>query len=171
MKWIALALLAGAAVVYALASVMQARHPAWGYVAAFSEAAMVGALADWFAVTALFRHPLGLPIPHTALIPARKDEIGRSLGAFVSEQFLAPDLAPDLAPVERALGRPREDLLGLGDRRGHRAGPQAPRRDPADALAAILSAGKLPGESSARGRGSGREAGSGDCRAVGERRR
>src|SRR6266567_96117 len=59
---------------------------------AASEAAIVGGLADWFAVTALFRRPLGLPIPHTALIPARKDEIGESLGRFVSEQFLAPEL-------------------------------------------------------------------------------
>jgi uncharacterized membrane-anchored protein YjiN (DUF445 family) len=56
------------------------------------EAAIVGGLADWFAITALFRRPLGLPIPHTALIPSRKNEIGRSLGNFVSEQFLAPDL-------------------------------------------------------------------------------
>ena len=56
------------------------------------EAAIVGGLADWFAITALFRRPLGLPIPHTALIPSRKNEIGRSLGNFVSEQFLAPEL-------------------------------------------------------------------------------
>ena len=61
-------------------------------IRAAAEAAIVGGLADWFAVTALFRRPLGLPIPHTALIPKRKDEIGRSLGNFVSEQFLAPDL-------------------------------------------------------------------------------
>ncbi len=50
---------------------------------------MVGALADWFAVTALFRHPLGIPIPHTAIIPNRKDEIGRTLGEFVETEFLA----------------------------------------------------------------------------------
>lgn len=60
--------------------------------AAAAEAAIVGGLADWFAVTALFRRPLRLPIPHTALIPARKDEIGRSLAAFVRDQFLDPDL-------------------------------------------------------------------------------
>lgn len=59
-----------------------------GFVRAASEAAMVGGLADWFAVTALFRHPLGIPIPHTALIPRRKDAIGRSLQAFVGENFL-----------------------------------------------------------------------------------
>jgi len=64
------------------------RSGAVGYVIAFFEAAMVGALADWFAVTALFRHPLGLPIPHTAIIPSRKDQIGRSLGDFVQQNFL-----------------------------------------------------------------------------------
>jgi uncharacterized membrane-anchored protein YjiN (DUF445 family) len=63
-----------------------------GAIRATAEAAMVGALADWFAVTALFRRPLGLPIPHTAIIPANKDRIGRSLGAFVQQNFLAPDL-------------------------------------------------------------------------------
>ncbi len=71
-------------------------YPQPSFVAALiraaAEAAIVGGLADWFAVVALFRHPLGIPIPHTALIPSRKDEIGRSLGHFVSEQFLAPEL-------------------------------------------------------------------------------
>ena len=62
--------------------------PAWGYVRAFAEAAMVGGLADWFAVTALFRHPLGLPIPHTAIIPRNKDRIGAALAAFLRENFL-----------------------------------------------------------------------------------
>ena len=61
-------------------------------VIAAAEAAIVGGLADWFAVTALFRHPLGLPIPHTALIPSQKDAIGRSLGNFVRDQFLDPAL-------------------------------------------------------------------------------
>ena len=62
---------------------------AWvGYVRATAEASMVGALADWFAVTALFRHPLRLPIPHTAIIPRKKDQIGESLGTFVQENFL-----------------------------------------------------------------------------------
>jgi uncharacterized membrane-anchored protein YjiN (DUF445 family) len=59
-----------------------------GYVRATAEASMVGALADWFAVTALFRHPLRLPIPHTAIIPRKKDQIGASLGTFVQENFL-----------------------------------------------------------------------------------
>ncbi len=65
-------------------------HPAWAYVLAFSEAAMVGGLADWFAVTALFRHPLGLPIPHTAIIPENKDRIADTMAAFLRENFLTP---------------------------------------------------------------------------------
>lgn len=61
----------------------------WGYLQAMAEASMVGGLADWFAVTALFRHPLGIPIPHTAVIVERKDEFGRTLGEFVQENFLS----------------------------------------------------------------------------------
>lgn len=89
MRRVALALLAGAALLYALATALQARHPAWGYVAAFAEAAMVGAIADWFAVVALFRHPLGLPIPHTAVIPDNKDRIGENLANFLCQHFLS----------------------------------------------------------------------------------
>jgi uncharacterized membrane-anchored protein YjiN (DUF445 family) len=65
-------------------------HPAWGYLHAFAEAAMVGGLADWFAVTALFRHPLGLPIPHTAIIPENKDRIADTMAGFLRENFLTP---------------------------------------------------------------------------------
>ena len=65
-------------------------HPAWGYLHAFSEAAMVGGLADWFAVTALFRRPLGLPIPHTAIIPENKDRIADTMAGFLRENFLTP---------------------------------------------------------------------------------
>jgi uncharacterized membrane-anchored protein YjiN (DUF445 family) len=89
MKSLALALLAGAAVLYAFASLMESRHAAWGYVTAFAEAAMVGAIADWFAVVALFRHPLGLPIPHTAIIPSNKDRIGENLATFICANFLS----------------------------------------------------------------------------------
>jgi len=89
MKRVALGLLAGAAVLYGVAHALEARHPAWGYVAAFAEAAMVGAIADWFAVVALFRHPLGLPIPHTAIIPANKDRIGAKLAGFILDNFLS----------------------------------------------------------------------------------
>ncbi|MEO5738674.1 MAG: DUF445 domain-containing protein, partial [Variovorax sp.] len=91
MKRIALGLLCGAALLYALAIAMEGRfpHPGWGYLAAFAEAAMVGAIADWFAVVALFRHPLGLPIPHTAIIPSNKDRIGAKLAGFICNNFLS----------------------------------------------------------------------------------
>ena len=91
MKRIALALLGAAAVLYVAATLLEPRHVAWGYVAAFGEAAMVGAVADWFAVVALFRHPLGLPIPHTAVIPAGKRRIGRSLADFLCAHFLSTE--------------------------------------------------------------------------------
>ncbi len=65
-------------------------HPAWGFVHAFAEAAMIGGLADWFAVTALFRRPLGLPIPHTAIIPENKDRIADTMAQFLREHFLTP---------------------------------------------------------------------------------
>jgi len=88
MKLFATSLLAAAAVVFAVTRALEADHHWLGYVRATAEAAMVGALADWFAVTALFRHPLGLPIPHTAIIRRRKDQIGSSLGGFVQDNFL-----------------------------------------------------------------------------------
>ncbi len=101
MKAFATGLLVLAAAVYVVARANEEGGPAWvGYVRATAEAAMVGALADWFAVTALFRHPLGLPIPHTAIIPRRKDQIGRSLGQFVEGNFLTREvLAARLAHV------------------------------------------------------------------------
>ncbi len=91
MKAVALGLLLLAAVIYVVTELDGG--DGWvGYVRAFAEAAMVGALADWFAVTALFRHPLGIPIPHTAIIPKRKDQIGRSLGEFVEGNFLTHEV-------------------------------------------------------------------------------
>ena len=94
MKTTATGLLLLVALVYALAT--WGRHagagPWAGYLAAAAEAGMVGALADWFAVTALFRHPLGLPIPHTAIIPNKKDQLGVSLGEFVGENFLSEEV-------------------------------------------------------------------------------
>jgi uncharacterized membrane-anchored protein YjiN (DUF445 family) len=75
-----------------LASVFLGDDRGWvGYVQATAEASMVGGLADWFAVTALFRHPLGIPIPHTAVVPERKDQFAETLGEFVQESFLTPD--------------------------------------------------------------------------------
>ena len=92
MKSVAVGLLLFAAVVYLLT---RGTDGFWGYVNAGAEASMVGAIADWFAVTALFKHPLGLPIPHTALIPRKKDELGRSLEDFVQENFLQEDIIRD----------------------------------------------------------------------------
>lgn len=92
MKAIALAMLIAAAVIYLLTEIFGNDRGVVGYIKAASEAAMVGALADWFAVTALFRHPLRLPIPHTAIIPKRKNEIGESLGDFVQENFLSSEV-------------------------------------------------------------------------------
>jgi uncharacterized membrane-anchored protein YjiN (DUF445 family) len=92
MKLIATGLLVLAAVVFVLARMSDSDATWVGYLESAAEAAMVGALADWFAVTALFRYPLGIPIPHTAIIPRRKDDIGRSLGDFVQSNFLTPDV-------------------------------------------------------------------------------
>ena len=91
MRQAATGLLLAAVGLLAVAHALRARHPAWGYVAAFAEAAMVGAMADWFAVVALFKRPLGLPIWHTAIIPNSKDDIGRNLGAFVENHFITED--------------------------------------------------------------------------------
>ena len=78
--------------VWGVAHALTPRWPWLGYVAATAEAAVIGGLADWFAVTALFRHPLGIPIPHTAIIPMRKSSLGRSLGRFIQTNFLAPEI-------------------------------------------------------------------------------
>ncbi|MFF2273600.1 DUF445 domain-containing protein [Agromyces sp. NPDC058136] len=92
MKRVATSLLVIAAAVFAVSFALQDDIAWLGYVRAAAEGAMVGAIADWFAVTALFRHPLGIPIPHTAIIPRRKDEIGASLGAFVEHEFLSDEV-------------------------------------------------------------------------------
>src|SRR6188472_4827337 len=92
MKRTATGLLAVMAAVFAGCPVLEPHYPWLAYVRATAEAAMVGGIADWFAITALFRHPLNLPIPHTAIIPNRKDRIGRSLGNFVQNNFLSPEV-------------------------------------------------------------------------------
>ncbi len=92
MKRRATGLLALAAGVFAGASLLEPRYPWIGYVRATAEASLVGGLADWFAVTALFRHPLGIPIPHTAIVATRKDRIGRVLANFVQSHFLSRDV-------------------------------------------------------------------------------
>ena len=89
MRTLAVSLLLFAAVVFALT---RDQDGFLGFVNAGAEASMVGAIADWFAVTALFKHPLGLPVPHTALIPRRKDELGKGLQDFVGENFLQEDI-------------------------------------------------------------------------------
>jgi len=81
-----------AAVVFVAARILEAHLPWVGFIRATAEASLVGGLADWFAVTALFRHPLGLPIPHTAIVATRKDRLGRTLGNFVQNHFLARDV-------------------------------------------------------------------------------
>ncbi|MER7106364.1 DUF445 domain-containing protein [Streptomyces sp. NPDC000229] len=109
MKLTATALLLLVAVIYVLATWARSSGvTGWpGYVAAAAEAGMVGALADWFAVTALFRRPMGLPIPHTAIIPSKKDQLGASLGSFVGENFLSEGVV-----------RARLHALGIGGRLG-----------------------------------------------------
>jgi uncharacterized membrane-anchored protein YjiN (DUF445 family) len=92
MRIIATGLLLAMAAVFIATTGLDDVHPAWGFVRAFAEAAMVGGLADWFAVTALFRHPLGLPIPHTAIIPRNKDRIGETLASFLRDNFLTPSV-------------------------------------------------------------------------------
>ena len=126
MRLIAGALLAVMAVLFVGARRMAGHGPAWGYAAAFAEAALVGGLADWFAVTALFRRPLGLPIPHTAIIPANKDRIADSMAAFLRANFLTPAvIARRLHRFDPAqlLGRyltdPERRSPRIGDSIGH----------------------------------------------------
>lgn len=93
------------ACVFVIARSIEARHPLLGFVRAFAEAALVGGLADWFAVTALFRHPLGLPIPHTAILPNNRDRLADSVADFLRHNFLTRRiLADEIA---------RHDLAGL----------------------------------------------------------
>ncbi|QPQ56350.1 DUF445 domain-containing protein [Allosphingosinicella flava] len=99
MRVIATGMLLAMAALFAVATSLDEAYPAWGFVKAFAEAAMVGGLADWFAVTALFRHPLGLPIPHTAIIPRNKDRIGDTLALFLRDNFLTPSV------VARRMGK------------------------------------------------------------------
>ncbi|KIZ18760.1 membrane protein [Streptomyces natalensis ATCC 27448] len=109
MKTLATGLLLTVAVIYVLAKWAQSSGAGgWtGFVAAAAEAGMVGALADWFAVTALFKRPMGLPIPHTAIIPTKKDQLGQSLGDFVGENFLSDEVV-----------RRRLRAVGIGSRLG-----------------------------------------------------
>ncbi|MGY1806162.1 DUF445 domain-containing protein [Blastococcus sp. SYSU D00669] len=106
MKRLATGLFLFAAAVFLACVLIGEDAGAWvGYVRATAEASMVGALADWFAVTALFRHPLRLPIPHTAIIPRKKDQIGASLGTFVQENFLTRAVIEDKLTTVDVPGR------------------------------------------------------------------
>jgi uncharacterized membrane-anchored protein YjiN (DUF445 family) len=92
MKSVASGMLVVVALLFVVSGVYEAQYHWLAWVRAFSEAAMVGGIADWFAVTALFRHPLGIPIPHTAIVASRKDRIGKALGNFVQRNFLTRDV-------------------------------------------------------------------------------
>lgn len=92
MKVVAGIMLVAMAIIFVCSKLMEKHYPWLEYVIAFSEAAIVGGLADWFAVTALFRYPMGIPFPHTAIVPNSKQRIGRALGNFVEKNFLKPDL-------------------------------------------------------------------------------
>ena len=91
MRRLATGLLLVMLVLYVIARSLEGQGAFWPWLRAFTEAATVGALADWFAVTALFRHPLGLPIPHTAIVQKEKDRIGNAVASFVRKSFLAPE--------------------------------------------------------------------------------
>ncbi len=127
MKRTATGLLLAATAVFLAARVLEEGTPWLGYVRATAEAAMVGAVADWFAVTALFRHPLGLRIPHTAIIPSRKDDIGRGLGTFVQQNFLTR------AVVEERLAK-----VSLASRLGEWLAEPAHAAQVADQVAGVL---------------------------------
>ncbi|HEX3423633.1 MAG TPA: DUF445 domain-containing protein [Sphingomicrobium sp.] len=119
MKVVATGLLVVMALVFAISRLLEPLHPSFSYVKAFAEAAMVGGLADWFAVTALFRHPLGLPIPHTAIIPRNKDRIGEALANFIRENFLIPSVVArrmQKLDVAGAAGRFLQTPAGEGTR-------------------------------------------------------
>src|SRR5436309_14505956 len=112
MKRRATGLLALAVVVFVAARIFEAQYPCLGWVRATAEASLAGGLADWFAVTALFRHPLGLPIPHTATVATRKERIGRILGTFVQNHFLSREVIGAnlraVRPAAGSAGRPGE---------------------------------------------------------------
>jgi uncharacterized membrane-anchored protein YjiN (DUF445 family) len=96
-KFLATATLALCLIVFLVTKYLEPAYPWIGFVAAMAEAATIGGLADWYAVVALFKRPLGLPIPHTAIIPENQNRIADNLGRFIEQNFLAP------APVQEKL--------------------------------------------------------------------
>ena len=137
-KALANGVLGGSLALLIVAKIMASRHPAFGFVAAFAEAATVGGLADWYAVVALFRRPFGLPIPHTAIISSNQNHIADKLGEFVEGHFL------DAEPVETKLREIDFAALiadWLGDRKRSAALARFALRLLPDALEAAQSSG------------------------------
>ena len=127
-------LLLAMTIVFVVARLAEEDGATWiGYVRATAEAAMVGGLADWFAVTALFRHPLRVPIPHTAIIPSRKDQIGASLGEFLQANFLSGPIVAERVLAARPGARLAEWLARPGS-------AETVARHAADALVAVTGA-------------------------------
>ncbi|EFQ84062.1 hypothetical protein HMPREF0063_10778 [Aeromicrobium marinum DSM 15272] len=146
MRIVATSLLGLAAVVFLLT---RDGEGAWGYVNAGAEAAMVGAIADWFAVTALFKHPLGLPIPHTAIIPKRKESLGDSLQEFVVDNFLQSDVVSERIMSARVASRAGAWLADAGHaervvRSGSRIAAHGLRRISSDDVAALVQEALVP---------------------------
>ena len=118
MKRLATGLLVLAAMVYIATLLLESRWPWLSWVRAAAEAAMVGGVADWFAVTALFRHPLGIPIPHTAIIPQNKDRIGDTLAVFLRDTR-ADDLGVEFQRGPRPVGEIHVPIkAAIRERRG-----------------------------------------------------
>jgi uncharacterized membrane-anchored protein YjiN (DUF445 family) len=133
MKRRATGLLVFMGALFLVTSFFEPRYGWLGYIRATAEASLVGGIADWFAITALFRHPLGVPIPHTAIIPSRKDRIGRSLGNFVQNNFLSPEV---LAAKLRAAQLSRRAAEWLAE-------PQQGRKAAQNVAAVLRSAGEV----------------------------
>ena len=133
MKRRATGLLVFMGALFLVARFFEPRYAWLGYIRATAEASLVGGIADWFAITALFRHPLGVPIPHTAIIPSRKDRIGRSLGNFVQNNFLSPEV---LAAKLRAAQLSRRAAEWLAE-------PEQARKAAQNVAAVLRSAGEV----------------------------
>ena len=105
MRALATGLLLCMALLFVVALLNEEAHPLFAWIRAFAEAAMVGALADWYAVTALFRHPLGLPIPHTAIIPSNTERIASNIGSLTQRKLVTPGgIARPSRPRSRSTG-------------------------------------------------------------------
>jgi uncharacterized membrane-anchored protein YjiN (DUF445 family) len=133
MKRRATGLLVFMGALFLVARFFEPRYSWLGFIRATAEASLVGGIADWFAITALFRHPLGVPIPHTAIIPSRKDRIGRSLGNFVQNNFLSPEV---LAAKLRAAHLSRRAAEWLAE-------PEQARKAAQNVAAVLRSAGQV----------------------------